>query len=89
MRTRLTEIFRTKTRDEWVAIFEGTDACVTGIPDIEEAPKHPHNVSRGVFIEVEGVPQPAPAPRFSRSKPGIPTPAPEIGAHTSEILKRG
>lgn len=63
----LREVFLTKTRDEWCAIFEGSDACVAPVLDLDEAPKHPHNVARGTFIEIDGVMQPAPAPRFSRT----------------------
>ncbi len=60
------EIFRQKTRDEWCALLEGTDACVAPVLDLDEAPRHPHNVARQTFVEVDGVVQPAPAPRFSR-----------------------
>jgi alpha-methylacyl-CoA racemase len=88
MRKRFEQIFASKTRDEWIKLLEGTDACVTAVPDLDEAPRHAHNASRGVFIEVDGVPQPAPAPRFSRTPAGKPTPPPEIGAHDAEILKR-
>jgi alpha-methylacyl-CoA racemase len=88
MRERLTAIFASKTRDEWAKLLEGTDCCVTAAPDIAEAPRHAHNASRGVFIEVDGVLQPAPAPRFSRTPAARPSPPPKIGAHDAEILKR-
>ena len=63
----LKALFRSRTRDEWCALLEGTDACVAPVLDLDEAPKHPHNVARGTFVEVDGVMQPAPAPRFSRT----------------------
>ena len=60
-------MFRTRTRDEWAAVFEGTDACVAPVLGLTEAPQHPHNVARGVFVERGGIVQPAPAPRFDRT----------------------
>jgi len=66
-RARLKEIFLSKTRADWCALLEGTDACFAPVLDLDEAPKHPHNVARGTFVEVDGVMQPAPAPRFSRT----------------------
>jgi len=88
MRERFTEIFRSRTRDEWVGLLEGTDCCVTGVPDLDETPKHPHNASRGVFIEIDGVAQPAPAPRFSRTPADRPAAPPPIGAHTEDVLRK-
>ena len=67
MKERLREAFRTKTRDEWCALFENTDACVTPVLSMEEAPAHPHNQARETFVEFAGLTQPAPAPRFSRT----------------------
>jgi len=64
---RLAAVFRGKTLDEWRALLEGTDTCFAPVLTMAEAPHHPHNVARGTFIEVDGVPQPAPAPRFSRT----------------------
>lgn len=66
-RLRLAEVFRTRTRDEWAAALEGTDACVTPILDWDEAPLHPQNVARGAFLVADGVSQPAPALRLSRT----------------------
>ncbi len=86
MRRDLTAIFRSKTRDEWVALLEGTDACVSGVLDLDEAPKHPHNVARGIYPAHLGVPQPAPAPRFSRSTPDQPCAPPAAGADTRKVL---
>ena len=66
--------FKTRTRDEWVALLENSDACVAGVLSFEEAPSHPHMKARGIFVEVDGIKQPAPAPRFSRTVPGTPRP---------------
>lgn len=68
------DTFRTKTRDEWVAVFDGTDACVSPVLTFGEAPDNPHLAARGSLIEVDGVVQHAPAPRFSRTPAGIPAP---------------
>ena len=72
LKSRLEAIFRTRTRDDWCSLMEDTDICFAPVLSLAEAPKHPHNVARGTFIEVEGVIQPAPAPRFSA------TPAPPV-----------
>ncbi len=71
-RTEYAEIFRSKTRDEWAAIFEGSDACATPVLTWSEAPDHPHMRSRGTFTQTGGVVQPAPAPRFARNSPPEP-----------------
>lgn len=77
----------TRTRDEWVAVFEGSDACVAPVLTMAEAPTDPHNRARGVFVEVDGVTQPAPAPRFTGTPAPTPTlPPPYPGEHTREIL---
>ena len=86
MKERFAAIFRTKPLDEWVAIFEGQDACVAPVLSIPEAVAHPHNVARGTFVEVAGVAQPAPAPRFDRTPPKVKAPPPHAGQHTDEIL---
>ncbi|MCA0900528.1 CaiB/BaiF CoA transferase family protein [Microbulbifer agarilyticus] len=62
-----TEVFRSKTQQEWCEILEGTDACFAPVLTLEEAPAHPHNQARNAYVEVDGFPQPAPAPRFSRT----------------------
>lgn len=72
LKEKLAAIFLTKSRDEWAAIFEGTDACVAPILDWDEAPQHPHNVARDAFVELDGVIQPAPAPRFSKTPADTP-----------------
>jgi len=86
MQQRMKSIFLTKTRNEWCALLEGTDACFAPVLSIAEAPQHKHNVSRGVFVEVGGYFQPAPAPRFSRSKTATPAAVEQLGAHTDEVL---
>jgi alpha-methylacyl-CoA racemase len=83
---RLTEIFKTKNRDEWCEIMEGTDICFAPVLSLDEAKDHPQNRIRNTFIEVEGVLQPAPAPRFSRTRPETPNPPPKVGEHTEEVL---
>ena len=86
LRARLAERFRTKTRDEWEQAFAGTDACVTPVLTFAEAPAHPHNASRGSFVELDGIPQPAPAPRFSRTPTATPAPPTDPGADTRGVL---
>ncbi len=83
---RLTEIFLTRSRDDWCAIFEGSDACVTPVLDLAEVDQDPHNAARGVFVAVAGVTQPAPTPRFSRTPNADPTPPPAAGTQTDEAL---
>jgi alpha-methylacyl-CoA racemase len=71
LRNKLAAVIKTKTRDEWDAIMLGSDVCYAPVLSMTEAPEHPHNVARGTFVEIEGVIQPAPAPRFSRTAPEI------------------
>jgi alpha-methylacyl-CoA racemase len=86
MKERLAEVFRTRTRDEWCELLEGTDACFAPVLEPAEAPGHPHLRHRGTFTEVGGVVQPAPAPRFSRTAPVVAGPPPRPGEHTEEGL---
>jgi alpha-methylacyl-CoA racemase len=86
LRERLTAAFAAKTQAEWMAVFDGSDACVTPVLSMADAPGHPHNVARGTFIEVGGVRQPAPAPRFSRTPAAIPDPPPAPGSDTEAVL---
>jgi alpha-methylacyl-CoA racemase len=86
LKERMAAIFRTKTRDEWCEIMEGTDVCFAPVLAIPEAVAHPHNVHRGTFVEVAGIPQPGPAPRFSRTEAAIARPPAHAGQHTDEIL---
>jgi alpha-methylacyl-CoA racemase len=71
LKQKLSQIFKSKSRDEWCKIMEGTDICFAPILTMAEAPKHPHNAARGIFVERHGVTQPAPAPRFSRTPSAI------------------
>ena len=82
----LTEIFLTKTRDEWCELMEHTDICFAPVLSMVEAPEHPHNVARGTFTHVAGVVQPRPAPRFSRTDSSIQRPPPHAGQHTDNVL---
>ena len=84
-RTALAELFRTRTRAEWEAVFEGSDACTAPVLALDEAPRNAHMVARGTFVEVDGVVQPGPAPRFSRT-PGAARRVAAPGAHTDEVL---
>ena len=86
LREKLAAVIITKTRGEWDAIMGGTDVCFAPVLDLDEAPKHPHNVERQTFVEVAGVIQPAPAPRFSATPGAIQGPPPAIGAHDREAL---
>ena len=79
-------VIATKTRDEWDAVMLGSDVCYAPVLDLEEAPLHPHNVSRETFVEVEGVTQPGPAPKFSRTPGAVQMPPPGPGQHTTEAL---
>lgn len=86
LKERLATVFRAKTRDEWCQIMEGTDVCFAPVLSISEAPHHPHNVERGTFVDVAGITQPAPAPRFSRTAAEVQRPPAHAGQHTDEIL---
>jgi len=87
LKGRLAEIFRGRARDEWVALFEGSDACVSPVLGLGEAPGYPHNAARGTFVAVDGIMQNAPAPRFSRTPAETPHPPPEPGADTEAVLR--
>ena len=87
LRGLIAERFRTRTQAEWVEVFEGTDACVAGIIPISEAAEHPHLAARETYVVRDGMLQPAPAPRFSRTGPTLTTPpSPKPGADTREAL---
>jgi alpha-methylacyl-CoA racemase len=86
LRARFTEVFLTRTRDEWAEVFAGSDGCVAPVLSPAEAPGHPHNASRGTFADVGGLVQPAPAPRFGRSPAGVPSAPPRPGADTDAVL---
>lgn len=87
LRRRMASAFRSRTRAEWCALFEGSDACVAPVLSLAEAPHHPHNKARENFIEIDGVVQPAPAPRFSRTVVGLPRAPESAGASTRQVLE--
>jgi len=86
LRRALADALRAKTREEWCALLEGTDACFAPVLSLDEVHTHRHAAQRGTYVEVDGVVQPGPAPRFDRSVPAAPRPAPEPGQHTGEVL---
>ena len=86
LKEKIATVFKTKTREEWCEIMEGTDVCFAPVLSFKEAIQHPHNTARNAFVDVEGVMQPAPAPRFSRTSPETPESAPEPGEHTESAL---
>ncbi len=87
MKQRVEAIFKTKTRDEWCEIMEGTDVCFAPVLDLDEAPLHPHMKHRETFVDFHGVTQPAPAPRFDRTRPELTRPPSHEGQHTDEVLE--
>ncbi|MFP5328477.1 MAG: CoA transferase, partial [Acidimicrobiia bacterium] len=87
LKADIAEVFRSKTREEWTQLMEGTDVCFAPVLSLREAPDHPHNQARGTFTEVAGVRQPSPAPRFSRTVPEIQRPPAHAGQHTDEALE--
>jgi alpha-methylacyl-CoA racemase len=88
LRAELERIFRGRTQAEWVALLEGTDVCFAPVLPLSEAPAHPHNAARKAFVDIEGVRQPAPAPRFSRTPSAIQGPAPSEPAAAADVLAR-
>jgi alpha-methylacyl-CoA racemase len=86
MKEKLGAVFRTRTRQEWCEVFEGSDVCFAPVLTMTEAASHPHNQQRGTFVEVAGLVQPAPAPRFSRTPPAVPSAPPHAGQHTDAAL---
>jgi alpha-methylacyl-CoA racemase len=87
LRQAFEEVFATRTRDEWCAVFEGSDACVAPVLSFSEAPVSPHNQARGSFIEVDGVLQPVPAPRFLGTPSAVPRRAPARGENGLSALR--
>jgi alpha-methylacyl-CoA racemase len=85
-RDKLTALFKTKTRDEWCEVLEMTDACFAPVLTMAEAAEHPHLKARNTIIEDNGLLQPAPAPRFSRTPGAVSRPAAWPGQHTDEVL---
>jgi alpha-methylacyl-CoA racemase len=86
LREKLARVIASKTQAEWTELMAGSDVCFAPVLDLDEAPKHPHNAARKTFVEVAGVVQPAPAPRFSATPGAIQGPPPAIGAHNREAL---
>jgi alpha-methylacyl-CoA racemase len=86
LKEKLAAVIAQKTRDEWTAIMEGTDVCFAPVLELGEVKDHPHNAARGTIISVAGVDQPAPAPRFSRTKSDTPRPPAKTGADSKQIL---
>lgn len=86
LKQRLTDVFATKSRDEWCSLMEATDMCFAPVLTMSEAAQHPHNVERGTFVEIAGMMQPAPAPRFSRTVAEVAMPPAHPGQHSAEIL---
>ncbi len=86
MKERVAALVKTRSRDEWCRIMEGSDVCFAPVLAMSEAPAHPHNAARETFVEIAGMTQPAPAPRFSRTKPEIARPPAHAGQHSLEVL---
>jgi alpha-methylacyl-CoA racemase len=86
LKRKLAKVFKTKTQSQWNEIMEGTDVCYAPVLRMSEAAQHPHNVARNTFIEVAGVTQPAPAPRYSRTATDLPTAPAHAGEHTRAVL---
>jgi len=86
LKKKLTDLFKTKTRDAWCDVMEGTDICFAPVLSLDEAPEHPHNRERQTFVDVDGVIQPAPAPRFSRTQPELQRTPPTPGQDTLSVL---
>ena len=86
LKARLQEVFLTRTRDEWAEAFEADAACLTPVLSMPEARDHPHNAARQTFVTLDGITQPAPAPRLSQTPPGPPRAPRPIGADTDAIL---
>jgi alpha-methylacyl-CoA racemase len=87
VREKIAAVIRTRTRDEWAKLAEGTDACLTPVLTPTEAVTHPHNVARKTFVDVAGAPQPAPAPKFDRTPPAPPRAPHEPRSDTTEVLR--
>lgn len=86
LKQAIAEVFLRKTRDEWCELMEGTDICFAPVLDLKEAQHHPHNLARQTYVDVGGIKQPAPAPRFSRTEPSVRHEARPYGADTDAVL---
>jgi alpha-methylacyl-CoA racemase len=87
LKDKLARVIAAKTRAEWCAIMDGTDVCFAPVLEMDEAPSYPHNAERGVFVTVEGVVQPSPAPRFALTPGAVQSPPPQIGEHNTTALR--
>ncbi|MEM9881126.1 MAG: CaiB/BaiF CoA-transferase family protein [Pseudomonadota bacterium] len=87
LKPKVAACIKRKTRDAWAEIFDGTDACIAPVLSLTEAPKHPHNTARSTFVEIDGVVQAAPAPRYSKTPPATPRPPAVPGEHTLKALR--
>ncbi len=87
LREQVAARFKTRTRDEWTAVFDGTDACVAPVLSLREAPHHPHLAARGTFTDHGGITQPAPAPRFSTTPTSVRTGPARPGADTADVAR--
>ena len=85
-KAKLAEVFRTRSQAQWCEVMEGSDVCFAPVLDFDAAMQHPHAQARSAFVSVAGVPQPAPAPRFSRTPAKEPTPPPRAGRDTDAVL---
>ena len=86
LKAELVEVFKSKTQAEWCEIMEGSDVCFAPVLSIFEAPEHPHNKARNSFLEMDGIMQPAPSPRFSRTVPEVSHMAGAPGSDTDAVL---
>ena len=86
LKQKLEVIFKTKTSDDWCSLMEGTDVCFAPVLNFIDAQNHPHNIARNTYIDVDGMKQPAPAPRFSRTPPEVSNAAHPRGADTKTVL---
>ncbi len=86
VKARLAAVFKTRPLAEWTELLDGTNTCFAPVLTWDEAPRHPHNAEHGTYLTVDGVVQPAPAPRFSRTPAAEPTPPDQAGGHTTEVL---
>jgi len=86
LRARFAQVFRSRTRDDWSRLLEGTDTCFAPVLSIDEAPEHAHAAARANYVTIDGIRQPGPAPRFSRTKPEIRSGPPTPGEHTEAAL---
>jgi alpha-methylacyl-CoA racemase len=86
LRRQIGDAFAARSQPEWLTIFAGSDACVAPVLGLADAPEHPHLAARGTFVTADGVIQPAPAPRFSRTPAWVDGPPCVPGQHTDEVL---